>query len=274
MKPPSKKSPSELSEKAWLNLASSRPSVVHLVLQVVAEEPGRAVGVRSVRRLGVVEDVLDAAREREVLEAVADAQAGAAALGLGVRPAVVERSVLPVDADVPALGRRVVDAHRAGEPDEVDVLVLGLGEDAGVVGDPGAGAEGQAAAAGGEAVVAALAVEGVVHVELALVAALIGRAELGGGAEAAVGDLAVRVRSGRSRGRRRRRRRGGSRRGRRSRARCPGRRRRSSSGRACRTPAWTTASVRSPSSWVVDDDRRSRRRERRSERRPAGASSR
>src|SRR5262245_53794879 len=175
-----------------VELAAHPPIRRHLVAEAVPEGPGLALGPGAVQLLGLVEAVLDAARELHGVEGIADAGAAGLAPRLGAGLPVDQGAVLPVPAEAPALRRRQVDPHGPGQPGHgAGVLEAVLEEDARAVREARPRAGDQAASPLVQAAIRLLVAERVVHVHVGLLGLLVARPELARRPEVAVRDLPV-----------------------------------------------------------------------------------
>src|SRR6185503_1793501 len=150
------------------------------------------VGKRRVELLLVIPAVLDRARELHRIHAVAHADSGRLAIGLGAGLRIAQRAELRAGPDVPALLLHEVDPGGVREAGQrPGVLVALLDVDAGAVGEPSLHARDQVAPAGIQAVVRPLVFERIVQVQTGLLGDQETGADPGAGPEVSVGHLRV-----------------------------------------------------------------------------------
>src|SRR2546426_4098869 len=177
-----------------VQLADYAPVGRQLQLEIVAKQPCRRFGMRPVELFRVVPAILDRARELHLIQAVAHANPGRLAIGLGAGVRVAQLAELRVASQIPALFRREVDSSGVSKAAQgPPILVTLLDVDTGGVGKPRLRARNQVALAAAKqlAVVRPLVFQRIVQVKTGALGIEKASADLSAGSEVSVGRLTV-----------------------------------------------------------------------------------
>src|SRR6266849_9760337 len=150
--------------------------------------------MRQVELFRVIPAILDPARELHFSQAVAHADPGRLAIGLGAGLRVAQFAELPAAAEIPALLRREVDSGGVSEAAQGrPILVTLLDVDTGGVGEPRLRARNQVALAAAKhlAIVRPLVFQRIVQIKTGALGIEKASADLSAESEVSVGRLPV-----------------------------------------------------------------------------------
>src|SRR5438445_240333 len=177
-----------------VQLADYAPVGRQLQLEIVTKQPHGRVGMRLVELFRVIPAILDRARELHLMQAVAHADPGRLAIGLGAGVRVAQLAELRAAAEIPALFRREVDSSGVSKAAQgPPILVTLLDVDTGGVGEPRLRARNQVALAAAKqlAVVRPLVFQRIVQVKTGALGIEKASADLSAESEVSVGGFPV-----------------------------------------------------------------------------------